>query len=82
MPSIYLDKRAENDHDYGSNFYKPRNESSLKWLNTKDTGSVVYVSFGSAAVFNPQLMADMAEALKKNNKYYLWVVRSSFQVIL
>ncbi|CAL5384328.1 unnamed protein product [Camellia sinensis] len=79
VPSIYLDKRADNDSDYGLQLYKPQNEDCLKWLNTKDTGSVVYVSFGSVASLNAEQTAEMAEALKQNNNSFLWVVRSDEQ---
>ena len=73
VPSIYLDKRVDSDCDYGFHLCKPDSESCLKWLNTKDTKSVVYVSFGSAASLNAE---QMAEALKRNCYNFLWVVRS------
>nr|ALO19898.1 UDP-glycosyltransferase 74AG1 [Camellia sinensis] len=77
VPSIYLDKRVDNDSDYGFHLFKPQNEGCLKWLNTKDTRSVVYVSYGSVASLNAEQMAEMAEALKQSNSNFLWVVRAT-----
>ncbi|KAK8614833.1 hypothetical protein V6N13_068622 [Hibiscus sabdariffa] len=47
LPSKYLDKRAEDDSDYGIHLFKPETDICVNWLNSKQTGSVVYVSFGS-----------------------------------
>uniref|UniRef100_A0A5B6Z8I9 Glycosyltransferase n=1 Tax=Davidia involucrata TaxID=16924 RepID=A0A5B6Z8I9_DAVIN len=78
LPSVYLDNRVVNDSDYGFNLYKPNTDTCMKWLNTKPAGSVVYVSFGSAASLNAQQMEEMAEALKQNSNtstFFLWVVK-------
>ncbi|KAA8520986.1 hypothetical protein F0562_011659 [Nyssa sinensis] len=75
LPSVYLDNRVENDTDYGFNLYKPNSDTCMKWLNTKPTGSVVYVSFGSVASLNAEQMVEMAEALRQNNNSFLWVVK-------
>nr|WPX61740.1 UGT74AG11 [Hedera helix] len=75
VPSVYLDNRVENDSDYGFNLFKPSTEVCMQWLNTKETGSVVYVSFGSAASLSAEQMAEMAEALKQSRNNFLWVVK-------
>ncbi|KAA8517528.1 hypothetical protein F0562_017842 [Nyssa sinensis] len=75
LPSVYLDNRVENDSDYGFNLYKPNTDTCMKWLNTKPTGSVVYVSFGSAASLNAEQMTEMAVALRQNSNSFLWVVK-------
>ncbi|KAK8486443.1 hypothetical protein V6N13_099886 [Hibiscus sabdariffa] len=49
IPSKYLDKRVEDDSDYGIHLFKPEMDICVNWLNSKQTGSVVYVSFGSLA---------------------------------
>ncbi|XVE72644.1 hypothetical protein DITRI_Ditri11bG0054600 [Diplodiscus trichospermus] len=75
IPSMYLDKRLENDKDYGMNLFKPKTSACLSWLSGKPKGSVVYVSFGSFASLGVEQMAELAWALKGSNCYFLWVVR-------
>ncbi|KAF6174572.1 hypothetical protein GIB67_006224 [Kingdonia uniflora] len=77
LPSMYLDKRLEDDIDYGFNLFKPDKDICLNWLNTKETRSVVYVSFGSVAVLNAEQMEELAWGLKQINTSFLWVVRAS-----
>lgn len=79
VPSVYLDNRVENDNDYGFNMYKPSTEACMEWLNTKETGSVIYVSFGSAASLNADQMVEMGEALKQCTNSFLWVVKPTEQ---
>lgn len=64
LPSFYLDKRVENDNEYGFNIHKPNSSNCIEWLDNKKTGSVVYVSFGSAANLSTEQIAEVADALK------------------
>ncbi|KAK3028993.1 hypothetical protein RJ639_038196, partial [Escallonia herrerae] len=75
VPSAYLDKRVEDDNGYGFILYEPETGACMKWLNTKKTGSVVYVSFGSAASLSADQMAEMANALRQISDSFLWVVK-------
>ncbi|KAF3451077.1 hypothetical protein FNV43_RR07166 [Rhamnella rubrinervis] len=77
IPSIYLDKRLEDDVDYGLNLFKPQVETCKKWLDSKDMGSVIYVSFGSLAALREDQMKELAWGLKKSNSCFLWVVREA-----
>ncbi|KAK3007929.1 hypothetical protein RJ639_015012 [Escallonia herrerae] len=77
IPSVYLHKRLEDDKDYGLSLFKPSDEDCIKWLDTKETGSVVYVSFGSLANLGEDQMEELACGLKQSNRYFLWVVRAS-----
>ncbi|KAK2995875.1 hypothetical protein RJ640_029600 [Escallonia rubra] len=77
IPSMYLDKRLEDDKDYALSLFEPGDEDCIKWLNTKDAGSVVYVSFGSLANLGEDQMEELACGLKQSNRYFLWVVRAS-----
>ncbi|KNA18894.1 hypothetical protein SOVF_066420, partial [Spinacia oleracea] len=79
LPSAYLDKRIESDVDYGVNPYKPNNEACMNWLNTKQVGSVVYVSFGSVANLSAEQIAEIANALKQISSSFLWIVREAEQ---
>ncbi|WCJ21864.1 UDP-Glycosyltransferase superfamily protein [Euphorbia peplus] len=77
IPSVYLDKRIENNKDYGLSLFKPELETCNKWLDSKRTCSVVYVSYGSAIAMSEIQMEEIASALKNSNYYFLWVVRES-----
>ncbi|KAM4113647.1 hypothetical protein ACJW30_04G011300 [Castanea mollissima] len=77
IPSIYLDKQLEDDKEYGLNLFKPNMDTCMKWLNTKEVGSVVYTSFGSLAALGEKQMEEITWGLKNSNCNFLWVVRES-----
>ncbi|KAA8527227.1 hypothetical protein F0562_034676 [Nyssa sinensis] len=79
VPSMFLDKRIEDDTDYGVTLCKPNPEASncIKWLETKETASVVYVAFGSLATLGEEQMEELAWGLNSSNTHFLWVVRAS-----
>ncbi|KAJ0035592.1 hypothetical protein Pint_26245 [Pistacia integerrima] len=77
IPSKYLDNRLKNDKDYGLNLFKPNTETCLKWLDSKQPASVIYVSFGSLAALEKNQMEEIAWGLKNSNIFFLWVVRES-----
>ncbi|KAJ4833527.1 hypothetical protein Tsubulata_030061 [Turnera subulata] len=77
IPSMFLDKRLEDDKDYSLSLFKPKSEACVKWLDSKEPGSVVYVSFGSLASLGEDQMAELAWGLKRSNYSFLWVVRES-----
>ncbi|KAM4105715.1 hypothetical protein ACB094_04G013300 [Castanea mollissima] len=79
IPSIYLDKRLEDDKEYGVHLFKPDVDACMKWLNTKETDSVVYTSFGSLASLGEEQMDELTRGLKNSNCYFLWVVRETEQ---
>ncbi|GKV02164.1 hypothetical protein SLEP1_g14631 [Rubroshorea leprosula] len=79
LPSIYLDKRLEDDKDYGINLFKPDTDACIKWLDSKEPASVVYISFGSLAALGEEQMEEIALGLKRSNKFFLWVVRETEQ---
>ncbi|GKU97874.1 hypothetical protein SLEP1_g10952 [Rubroshorea leprosula] len=54
----------------------------MSWLNDKHNGSVVYVSFGSAAKLGVDQMEEVAWALKGSGYHFLWVVRATEQAKL
>ncbi|KAF2298748.1 hypothetical protein GH714_026518 [Hevea brasiliensis] len=77
IPSFYLDKRIQNDDDYGMDLHTIDASISISWLNMKPAGSVVYVSFGSIDNINEKQMEEIAWGLKRSNFYFLWVVKIS-----
>ncbi|KAK9159413.1 hypothetical protein Syun_005754 [Stephania yunnanensis] len=75
-PSMYVDKLVEGDVDYNINLYKPTDDAFyVKWLNGKEKGSVVYVSFGSIVELGEEQMEEIVGGIKQSNKSFLWVVR-------
>ncbi|KAL0404685.1 UNVERIFIED_CONTAM: UDP-glycosyltransferase 74E2 [Sesamum radiatum] len=76
IPSMYLDKRLQDDKGYDVNVFKPTIEVCKNWLNKKQPKSVIYVSFGSLAQLSPEQTTELARALTTLNKHFLWAVRS------
>ncbi|WVY94349.1 hypothetical protein V8G54_033437 [Vigna mungo] len=62
IPSFFLDKRWEDDQDYGATEFK--SEECMEWLDDMPKGSVVYVSFGSVASFRDKKMEEIACCLR------------------
>jgi pathogen-inducible salicylic acid glucosyltransferase len=77
IPSFYLDKQLEDDREYGPSLFKPNLDGCMEWLDSKETGSVVYVSFGSMAALGEEQMEEIAWGLKRSDCNFLWVVRES-----
>ncbi|KAK7282500.1 hypothetical protein RIF29_11332 [Crotalaria pallida] len=78
IPSMFLDKRLENDEDYGAAQFSS-DEECMKWLEDKPKGSVVYVSFGTMVAINEKQIEELAFGLKDSGSYFLWAVRASEQ---
>ncbi|KAL9323988.1 hypothetical protein ACSQ67_008845 [Phaseolus vulgaris] len=79
LPSMYLDKRVQDDKDYGVDMYIPKSEACIKWLDDKPKGSVVYVSFGSMAGLSEEQTEELAWGLRDGGSYFIWVIRDSEQ---
>ncbi|KAL0402789.1 UNVERIFIED_CONTAM: UDP-glycosyltransferase 74F2 [Sesamum radiatum] len=79
VPSLYLDNRVENDHNYDINLFQSDSQLStiINWLNTKPPASIVYIAFGSMDNLPKTQMEEIAWGLKKTNFDFLWTVRAS-----
>ncbi|XP_027164527.1 UDP-glycosyltransferase 74G1-like [Coffea eugenioides] len=77
IPSMYLEKRLEDDKQYCLNLFKPMTNACMSWLNERSISSVVYVSFGSLAELEVKQMEELAWGLRASSYYFLWVVRES-----
>ncbi|XP_062010520.1 mogroside IE synthase-like [Rosa rugosa] len=78
IPSSFLDKRLGDEKDYSLSLFKPDHvETCMKWLDSKETGSVVYVSFGSLANLTKEQMEELAWGLNNSNYHFLWVIKES-----
>ncbi|CAK9134997.1 unnamed protein product [Ilex paraguariensis] len=51
-------------------------DSCLQWLDNKPPSSVIYIAFGSITVLDKKQMENIAMALKKSTRPFLWVVRT------
>ncbi|KAK9932752.1 hypothetical protein M0R45_019976 [Rubus argutus] len=77
IPSIFLDQKLEDDKDYALSLFKPSVETCMKWLDSKQPGSVVYASFGSLADLTIEKTEELARGLNNSSYDFLWVVRES-----
>ncbi|XP_057802739.1 UDP-glycosyltransferase 83A1-like [Salvia miltiorrhiza] len=73
-PLNLLDSITDGSDSRSTNFY-PEHSSCLSWLDSKPDGSVVYVSFGSSAVFSQKQLDELALGLELSGRAFLWVVR-------
>jgi hypothetical protein len=60
--------------------FLPEDESCIKWLDAQPDQSVVYVAFGSMAIFDSRQFEELAEGLELTGHPFLWVVRPDFTV--
>ena len=75
-PLLFVDKRLQNGNDQQGNYlFETNAEACLKWLDERETCSVVYVSFGSIAGPGEDQIEEVADALLRSNCKFLWVVR-------
>lgn len=58
-----------------SNLWKEEPEC-LRWLDSKEPNSVVYVNFGSITVMTSQQLNEFAWGLANSNKTFLWIIRA------
>nr|BAF75882.1 glucosyltransferase [Dianthus caryophyllus] len=58
----------------GSNLWQ-EDSKCLKWLDSKEPNSVLYVNFGSITVMNQLNIVEMAWGLANSGKNFLWVIR-------
>ncbi|KAI4295677.1 hypothetical protein L6164_035694 [Bauhinia variegata] len=49
----------------------------LKWLDSKETNSVVYVCFGSISNFTESQLKEIAVGLEASGQHFIWVVKRS-----
>ncbi|KAL3834362.1 hypothetical protein ACJIZ3_009098 [Penstemon smallii] len=67
-------------HDISSSLWE-EDQDCIKWLDTKEPESVVYVNFGSITVMNAQQLTEFAWGLANSNKTFLWVIRPDMVVV-
>jgi hypothetical protein len=58
--------------------FLPEDARCVSWLDAQAEGSVVYVAFGSMAIFDARQFEELAEGLELTGRPFLWVVRPDF----
>ncbi|KAE8662287.1 7-deoxyloganetin glucosyltransferase [Hibiscus syriacus] len=57
-----------------SNLWVEQSEC-VKWLDSKEPESVIYVNFGSMAVMSPHQLIEIAWGLANSKQPFLWIIR-------
>ncbi|GLT93792.1 hypothetical protein SLE2022_115660 [Rubroshorea leprosula] len=72
---LLLNQVHDNDLELiGSNLWREEPEC-LRWLDSKEPNSVVYVNFGSITVMTPNQLIEFAWGIANSNKTFLWIIR-------
>jgi hypothetical protein len=74
IPSAFVDGRNPQDARVGADPWKAT-VSVQDWLDRKPPSSVVYISFGSITVINPQQIYELALGIQNSSQNFLWVIR-------
>ncbi|XP_010557055.1 PREDICTED: UDP-glycosyltransferase 74C1 [Tarenaya hassleriana] len=78
VPSKFLDNRLPEDKDYGLGHFRPKpGGDAIKWLQTKPSKSVVYVSYGTLAALDEKQMKEIAFGMRESGFSFLWSLRDS-----
>ncbi|KAK4271195.1 hypothetical protein QN277_019922 [Acacia crassicarpa] len=76
LPIGPLQARKSNDIDQSATSFLPEDPNCLNWLDLQQDKSVIYVAFGSLAIYDHIQLQELALGLELSNKPFLWVVRS------
>nr|BCO07622.1 UDP-glucose:anthocyanin 5-O-glucosyltransferase [Cyclamen purpurascens] len=74
VPSAFLDGKDPSDNSFGGDLLK-KSDDYIEWLNSREKGSVIYVSFGSYSELPKQQMEEIAKGLAATENPFLWVIR-------
>ncbi|KAJ6842768.1 cyanidin 3-O-rutinoside 5-O-glucosyltransferase-like [Iris pallida] len=69
------DEKDESASGGGGDLFEEDGSEYMRWLDSKEEGSVVYVSFGSLSRLSKKQMEELSTGLKKSGRHYMWVVR-------
>ncbi|MCD7464513.1 hypothetical protein HAX54_052910 [Datura stramonium] len=75
LPPVYtvgflLDLEAQK----GKGNSKPEDEEIMKWLDQQPPSSVLFLCFGSAGIFEPPQLIEIAIALERSGVSFLWSI--------
>ena len=78
-PLSLLLNQIPDDNSIGSNLWREEPEC-LKWLDSQQPSSVVYVNFGSITVMTPEQLVEFAWGLANTGQPFLWILRPDLVV--
>ena len=73
-PLFLYEKGKEGKAERGMDASVDGNEC-LKWLDSKEPNSVIYVNFGSVANFNDEQLMEIAAGLEASGQQFVWAVK-------
>ncbi|KAI3737272.1 hypothetical protein L2E82_27269 [Cichorium intybus] len=79
LNQITFDEETKNLDLNGGSLWKEEPEC-IKWLQSKEPNSVVYVNFGSITVMSLQELLEFGWGLANSNHYFLWIIRPDLVV--
>ncbi|KAH1247301.1 7-deoxyloganetin glucosyltransferase [Glycine max] len=79
FPLLLNQSPQNNFASLGSNLWK-EDPKCLEWLESKESGSVVYVNFGSITVMSTEQLLEFAWGLANNKKPFLWIIRPNLVI--
>ena len=71
--------KKEKTTDISYSLWKEEPEC-LKWLESKEAKSVIYVNYGSSTVMSLHDLIEFAWGLANSDHYFLWIIRSDLVV--
>ncbi|KAI3806977.1 hypothetical protein L1987_22897 [Smallanthus sonchifolius] len=71
---LHLNQEAENSK-FDSYSLRKEESECVQWLDSKESNSVVYVSFGSEREISSQELLEFGWGLVNSNDYFLWIIR-------
>ncbi|GAU37813.1 hypothetical protein TSUD_276300 [Trifolium subterraneum] len=74
LSSLLNQTPQSNLESLGSNLWK-EDTKCLKWLESKEPRSIVYVNFGSITVMTPEQLLEFAWGLANSKQPFLWIIR-------
>lgn len=78
IPSAFLDQKDPSDTSFGGDLiHNNSSEEYVKWLDSKEKSSVIYVAFGSYSELARVQMEEIGKGLIKSGKPFLWVIRGA-----
>ncbi|KAI3413105.1 Glycosyltransferase [Psidium guajava] len=70
-----LCNRETEDKAHGGNQASIDQQECLRWLDSKEPNSVIYICFGSIANFNGAQLHEIAVGLEASGQQFIWVVK-------
>ncbi|KAI3470320.1 hypothetical protein Pfo_026983 [Paulownia fortunei] len=70
-------KKPSHKNNHMISLFEPNQEVCTEWLDSREPGSVVYVSFGSLVSLEEGQMEELGWGLMMSKCCFLWVVRDS-----